>query len=613
MMGVWNARLLDDSLHKALYGRGKALYQSTHHYKDFGLLDIHVTMGDQVIEAEELFKLADLKVPLVRFRGEWVEIDADFWRNRNQLTLRQAVRIGLGADQQAEADNVFLATTGWLSELLESLQQKSRIRLLDTPAEFKGQLRPYQQLGYSWLDFLRWWGLGACLADDMGLGKTIQTRAAILRDHQEGNEKPNLLICPTSVINNWQREAQKFTSSLPVMLHHGAGREHSETFAQQANKHQVVITSYGTMTRDQKLLASVDWRSVTLDEAQNIKNPATRQAQAVRSLPADYRIALTGTPVENHVGDLWAIMQFLNPGLLGSQAEFKRRYFNPIQANRDDEAAAKLQKATGPFILRRVKTDPSIIDDLPDKRETRQYCNLTSEQVTLLGRATRRRNAAGRRRGHGAPGLHPRHAGQAEAGLQPSPPAAGRQLRHRRPLRQTRPPRRVAGRHHSRRRPRPDFQPVRQDGRHPATARAGNLRPRDSYAPRRRLPEEPRSYGRPVPERPARTAGIRTVAEGRRLRPQPATGQPRHTLRPLVEPRVENQATDRAFRIGQTKDVHVHKLTCAGTLEDRIGTMIEVKQQTAEQVVGVTSERWLTELSNTELREVLALSATPED
>ena len=159
-------------------------------------LDVQVAMGDEVIEAEELFELADLKVPLVRFRGQWVEIDADeiraaadFWRNRDQLTLREAVRIGLGADQQAEADNVSLATTGWLSELLEGLQQKSRIRLLDAPTEFSGELRPYQQLGYSWLDFLRWWGLGACLADDMGLGKTIQTLAAILRDHQKGNEK----------------------------------------------------------------------------------------------------------------------------------------------------------------------------------------------------------------------------------------------------------------------------------------------------------------------------------------------------------------------------------------------------------------------------------------
>ncbi len=338
-------------------------------------LNIQVAMGDEVIEPEELLELADLKVPLVRFRGQRVEINADeiraaadFWRDRNQTTLREVIRIGLGADRQAEADNVSLAATGWLKDLLESLQQKGKIELLDAPQEFNGELRPYQQLGYSWLDFLRWWGLGACLADDMGLGKTVQTLAAILRDHQQGNEKPNLLVCPTSVINNWQREAGRFTPSLPVMLHHGPGRQRGEQFARQVADHQIVITSYGTMTRDQELLASVHWRSVTLDEAQNIKNPVTRQAQAARSLPADYRIALTGTPVENHVGDLWAIMQFLNPGLLGSQAEFKRRYFTPIQTNQDDEAAAKLQHATSPFILRRLKTDPTIIDDLPTSR-----------------------------------------------------------------------------------------------------------------------------------------------------------------------------------------------------------------------------------------------------
>ena len=584
-------------------------------------LDIQVAMGDEVIEAEELFELADLKVPLVRFRGQWVEIDAneirataDFWRNRNQLTLREAVRIGLDVDQQAEADNVSLATTSWLSELLESLQQKNTIRILDTPAEFNGELRPYQQLGYSWLDFLRWWGLGACLADDMGLGKTIQTLAAILRDHQEGNDRPNLLVCPTSVINNWQREAQKFTPSLPMMLHHGPGRERGEQFAQQAAGHQIVITSYGTMTRDRELLASVDWRSVTLDEAQNIKNPVTRQAQAAHSLPADYRIALTGTPVENHVGDLWAIMQFLNPGLLGSQAEFKRRYFNPIQANRDDEATARLQKATGPFILRRLKTDPTIIDDLPDKHETKQYCNLTREQVTLYEAVlrdveTRLDDAEGMaRRGSILDTLvklkqvcnHPRQllgdnstiAGRSgklarlEELLDEIIPAGDRVLI----FSQFAEMGAVLQQHVQ------ETYGIETPMVHGGVSRKN----RDLMVDRfQNDPHGPQVF----------ILSLKAGGSGLNL---PRANHVIHYDR-WWNPAVENQATDRAFRIGQTKDVHVHKMICAGTLEDRIDLMIEAKQQTADQVVGTTSERWLTELSNTELREVLALSVTPED
>ena len=353
-------------------------------------LDVEMALGDDPISVQELEELAELKAPLVRFRGQWVEINADdiraaadFWRNRKQISLREVVQIGLGADQRAQDDNVSLAADDWLRELLERLQQKGRIERMDTPEDFVGQLRPYQQLGYSWLAFLRNWGLGACLADDMGLGKTVQTLAALQLDRQQGNGRPNLLVCPTSVINNWQREAARFTPDLPVLLHHGPNRHRGAAFRSQADGQHLVVTSYGTMHRDRDLLGTVPWRAVILDEAQNIKNPASRQARTAQGLPADYRVALTGTPVENHVGDLWSIMQFLNPGLLGSQAEFKRNYFQPIQTDRDGAAAARLQKATGPFILRRLKTDRSIIDDLPDKNETKQYCNLTKEQATL--------------------------------------------------------------------------------------------------------------------------------------------------------------------------------------------------------------------------------------
>ena len=582
-------------------------------------LDVEMALGDDPISVQELEELAELKAPLVRFRGQWVEINADdiraaadFWRNRQQVSLREVVQIGLGADQRAQDDNVSLAAEDWLRELLERLQQKGRIERMDTPEDFAGQLRPYQQLGYSWLAFLRNWGLGACLADDMGLGKTVQTLAALQLDRQQGNDRPNLLVCPTSVINNWQREAARFTPDLPVLLHHGPNRHRGAAFRSQADGQHLVVTSYGTMHRDRDLLGTVPWRAAILDEAQNIKNPASQQARTAQGLRADYRIALTGTPVENHVGDLWSIMQFLNPGLLGSQAEFKRNYFQPIQTDRDGAAAARLQKVTGPFILRRLKTDGSIIDDLPDKSETKQYCNLTREQATLYQAVLREAET----RLESAEGMKRRGS------ILDTLTKLKQACNH---------PRQLLG----------DNSAI--TGRSGKLARLQEIL--DEVLPggdRVLLFSQFAEMGAILQQHVQETYGLET--------PFLHGGVPRKQRDRMVErfqndpdgpqvfvlslkaggsglnlpranhvihydrwwnPAVENQATDRAFRIGQTRDVHVHKLICAGTLEDRIDLMIEIKQETADQVVGTTSERWLTELSNAELRDVLALSATP--
>ena len=584
-------------------------------------LDIEIALGEEPISPQELKALADLKVPLVRFRGQWVEINpdqiraaADYWRNRQQLTLQEVLQIGLGADHRVQDDNVSLAAGDWIQQLLERLQQKEQIEALDAPGAFVGQLRPYQQLGYSWLTFLKKWGLGACLADDMGLGKTVQTLASLQLDRQHGNDRPNLLVCPTSVINNWQREIARFTPNLAALVHHGPNRHQGNDFEKQASGHQVIITSYGTMSRDRELLASVSWRAVILDEAQNIKNPDTRQARTARNLPADHRIALTGTPVENHVGDLWSIMQFLNPGLLGTQAEFKRNYFQPIQTDRDQAAAARLQKATGPFILRRLKTDRSIIDDLPDKNESKQYCNLTREQATLYEAVLR----------------------EAESRLESAQGIArrGSILDTLTKLKQTcNHPRQLLG----------DNSAVA--GRSGKLSRLQELLDELlSAGDRVLLFSQYAEMGAILQQHVQETYGLETpflhggVSRNQRDRMVQRFQDDPHGPQAFVlslkaggsglnltranhvihydrwwNPAVENQATDRAFRIGQTKDVHVHKLICAGTLEDSIDLMIETKQETADQVVGTTSEKWLTELSNAELRDVLALRTTPAD
>ena len=584
-------------------------------------LNIDVALGDDPISPEELQALANLKVPLVRFRGQWMELDTQqiqaavqFWNNKGQITLQEAVRIGLGTHQQAEKDNLSLVTDQELSEIMDKLHQKDRVKLLDTPEGFQGQLRHYQRIGHSWLASLAHQGIGACLADDMGLGKTVQTLAALQSAQEQGNKRPNLLVCPTSVINNWQRETAKFTPDLKVLVHHGTQRRQGERFQEQAAAHQVVITSYGTMNRDRELLASVPWQTLILDEAQNIKNPASQQAQAARHIPADQRIALTGTPVENHVGDLWSIMQFLNPGLLGTQAEFKRNFFHPIQQNHDPEATAKLQRATGPFILRRLKTDRTIIDDLPDKNETKQYCTLTREQATLYEAVlreaeTRIESAEGiARRGSILDTLtklkqacnHPRQLlgdNSAIAGR------SGKLTRIQELLEELLP----AGNRVLIFSQFAEMGAVLQQhvqethGLETAFLHGGVPRKqRDAMVERfQNNPNGPQVF---VLSLKAGGSGLNLTRANHVI----------HYDR-WWNPAVENQATDRAFRIGQTKDVHVHKLICAGTLEDRIDLMIDIKQETADQVIAATSENWLTELSNTELHDVLKLTATPAD
>ncbi|RME55723.1 MAG: DEAD/DEAH box helicase, partial [Deltaproteobacteria bacterium] len=276
-----------------------------------------------------------------------------------------------------------ISVTGAFADLLERLRGEAALQPLPPPEGFQGTLRPYQERGYAWLDFLARFGLGACLADDMGLGKTVQTLAFLQRKREEGETRPVLLICPTSVVNNWRKEAQRFTPGLSLLVHHGIQRKKADAFIEEARKHAIVVSSYNLLQRDIAFLGKIEWAGVILDEAQNVKNPETKQSKAARSLKADFKIALTGTPVENNVGDLWAIMAFLNPGFLGSEASFRRRFFLPIQREGDLEAAERLRAITGPFILRRLKTDRTIIADLPEKQEMKVYCSLTKEQASL--------------------------------------------------------------------------------------------------------------------------------------------------------------------------------------------------------------------------------------
>ncbi|MBO0862769.1 MAG: DEAD/DEAH box helicase, partial [Chloracidobacterium sp.] len=355
--------------------------------------DWQVALGGDALSLDELQALAKLKSPLVRFRGQWVQLNADeiqtalnFWKEKatGRATMREVVEMSLGR-AKTPGGLAFDGVTadGWIGDFLAQLEGRSAFEELPVPDQFRGVLRPYQTRGYSWLGFLKRWGLGACLADDMGLGKTVQTLALIEREWHADGKRPTLLVCPTSVISNWRKEAARFTPDLPVMIHHGVTRAKGAAFKKEAVKSAMVVSSYPLLQRDSEILKDVSWSGIILDEAQNIKNPETKQSRAARALKSDYRVALTGTPVENNVGDLWAIMEFLNPGFLGPQSEFKKTFFIPIQAQRDAEASERLKRLTGPFILRRLKTDKSIIADLPEKNEMKVFCPLTKEQASL--------------------------------------------------------------------------------------------------------------------------------------------------------------------------------------------------------------------------------------
>src|SRR5215217_5270928 len=357
-----------------------------------------LALGDDPLPAEELRELARLKLPLVRVRGRWVELDPEeldralgFLERQTQahpdgtgeMSAAELLRTALGLEAtEAGLPVVAVDAQGWVRDLLAAADR--RLEPMATPPGFHGCLRPYQERGLAWLTFLGHLGLGACLADDMGLGKSPTTLALLAAERTAGaSPGPTLLVCPMSVVGNWQREAERFTPGLAVHVHHGAERLTGPAFRETAKQADLVVTTYALAARDRDALAEVPWARIVLDEAQNVKNSAARQSQAVRSLRAPRRVALTGTPVENRLAELWSIMEFLNPGLLGSAQAFRARFAVPVERFHDEDAATLLKRLTGPFVLRRVKTDRSVIADLPAKLEMKVYCNLTREQATL--------------------------------------------------------------------------------------------------------------------------------------------------------------------------------------------------------------------------------------
>jgi len=575
-----------------------------------------VAVGDDELSLAELQALAAMKSPLVKLRGQWVELNPDDLRHALKLLAdptsetsgRELARMALGAGSAPGGLPIAgVVATGALGEMIAQLDGRTPFSIEPPPAGLHGTLRPYQERGYSWLAFLRRWGLGACLADDMGLGKTVQALALLARDREEGVSRPVLLICPTSVVNNWRKEAERFTPELSVLIHHGTGRAKKAAFIEEANRQALVISSYALLHRDLAAIQQVTWAGVILDEAQYIKNPETKVAKAARAIKADYRIALTGTPVENHVGELWSIMEFLNAGLLGTAKAFHTNFFQPIQLEGDPDAAARLKRLTGPFLLRRVKTDRSIITDLPDKLEMPVYCPLTKEQASLyLAVAKEAEEALESADGIQRKGLvlatlmklkqvcnHPaQFLGDGSA---------------------------ISGRSGKLERLTEMLEEILAMGERALIftqfTEMGDILQRHlqdtfgrevlflhggvSKAKRDQMVER---FQDDIHAPPIFLLSLKAGGTGLNLT---RANHVFHFDR-WWNPAVENQATDRAFRIGQTKNVQVHKFICAGTLEEKISDMIERKREIAAQVIGA-GEGWLTELSAAELKELFAL------
>jgi SNF2 family DNA or RNA helicase len=575
-----------------------------------------LAVGGEPIDEEELAELARLKAPLVRLRGQWVELDdrqleAALEFLRNPRTGRMAAAQVMSAVIHAGEDALPLVSVeadGALGDLLSG-EADRRLVPMTTPEGIEAELRPYQERGLAWLAFMDELGLGALLADDMGLGKTISALSLFVHERAAGRSvAPTLAILPMSLVGNWQREASRFAPKLRVYVHHGTGRHRDEDLVAAVGRSDLVLTTYGTATRDAAALAAIEWGRVLCDEAQALKNSGTRQAKAVRSIPARSRLALTGTPVENHLTELWSIMEFANPGLLGPRRSFRERFAIPIEAQGDERAAAALRRATQPFILRRLKTDKSIINDLPEKQEIKVFCNLTTEQASLY-QAT-------------VDDMLARIAAADETqrrGLILATMARLKQVCNH-PAHLLKDGSRLPGRSGKLERLEEICAEILEQGEkalaftqyaefgsmlqpylesrldRPVLWLHGGLakKQRDELVLRFQEEREPSIF----------LLSLKAAGTGLNLT---AANHVIHIDR-WWNPAVEDQATDRAFRIGQTKNVQVRKFICVGTMEERIDEMIERKKVLAESIVG-TGENWLTELSVAELRDVIKLGA----
>lgn len=590
-----------------------------------------LSVGGEKISPEEFRKIVDEKREFIRIGNEWFRMDADWMTKVRELmdkaekenwTVKELVfreipeelfNPSLEEEEDAEQDDPLFAfeMQRSLQAYVNLLQEKQGLPSVKLPKSLNATLRPYQQQGFEWLVFMRNQQFGAILADDMGLGKTVQLISYVLHLYEVLREKkPTLIVCPTSVLGNWQKELARFAPTLKVHTHYSSSRLKDEEFHHFLLKEspQVVLSTYGTISQDVEFLDSIDWAVVTLDEAQNIKNMQTMQSKAIRRLHGDHHIALTGTPIENRLSELWAIFDFIHRGYLGSFKKFQDEFIVPIDRENSDQHKTRLRAKIRPFLLRRTKNDPKLQLNLPDKQETKEFCPLTEEQAAL----------------------YEGYIQESLAGLEQMSPfeRKGRILQM--------------------------LSKLKQLCNHPA------LYLKEPFSDARIMLERSMKLKRIVEltqeivERgeqcliftqyigmghllqhcffeqfdwdvPFLTGSMRKEQRDALVEAFQAGDFPifllslkaggtglnltaaNHVLHAdrWWNPAVENQATDRAYRIGQTQFVQVHKFITIGTIEEKVDQMLEMKSALCAELI--QSSQWLTELEEDKLMELLKL------
>ena len=581
--------------------------------------DWSLMLGNDSLDLQDFAQMASLKHPLVAWKGKWVALDPETLKQITQVI--QASR-GAGFESMSRGEALAAALTGTarIPGVTEAIEVETagdfgaaldELKVLPDkpitqPASFIGQLRPYQLRGLAWLDGLSRLGLGGILADDMGLGKTIEVLALLLH-RQEKSPKtgaPTLLICPTSLLGNWEREISKFAPTLPCFVHHGNNRD---SLPLTFRAHTIVLTTYGVIRREEEIFGARVWGLVVVDEAQAIKNAGSYQAKAVRKLKAPFKLALTGTPIENRLLELWSILAFALPGYLGSESSFKEQFASPIEKYRDPDAALELRQRVGPFILRRLKTDRTIIQDLPEKNEMKVYTQLSKEQALLYKARVDQMDqdilaAKGiERRGRILALLtHLKqicnHPSQFLKQAGPYKGRSGKLERLTDMLEEVLETGEKALVFTQFKEMGDRLQIHLKDvlGFEPPFLHGGSSREQRD--------EMVRSFQEDADGAKVLLLSLKAGGVGLNLT---AATHVFHFDR-WWNPAVEDQATDRTYRIGQTKNVQVHKLITMGTLEEKIDAMLESKRDLADRVVG-TGEGWLTELDDDALRRLVLL------
>lgn len=590
------------------------------------------SMNGQSISPEQFKKLVEEKREFIRIGTEWFRVDANWMQEMRALmqqaedeswTVRELLFRELPEDlslplEEEDADDAMRDDPIFAFELqkslksyMEQLSEKKGLPTVPVPTSLQAELRPYQHEGFEWLVFMREQSFGACLADDMGLGKTVQLISYLLHLYETtGDTKPSIIICPTSVLGNWQKEIARFAPSLSVHTHYQANRAKEDAFKQLVGREKphVILSTYGTVSQDAEFLQEVEWATVVLDEAQNIKNMQTLQSRAIRKLQGTHHIALTGTPVENRLSELWAIFDFIHKGYLGSFGRFNEEFILPIERDESESHKQKLRAKIQPFLLRRTKRDPHLQLNLPDKQESHEYCPLTTEQASLYegyiletldqldqltgfqkkGRVLKMLSKLKQLCNH--PALYLKEPFEdAESMLTRSTKlerlvqmateivdngeqcliftqyiGMGQLLQHcfselyniDAPF--------LTG-----------AMPKQQRDRLVETFQAGDF--------------------------PIFILSLKAGGTGLNLT---AANHVLHADR-WWNPAVENQATDRAYRIGQTQFVQVHKFVTIGTIEEKIDKMLAQKSALSEELI--QSSQWLTELEDDELRDLMTL------